>query len=62
LVGIPEGKRLFGRLRRRWENNIVMGLREIGWEGVYWINLAQNRDQWRACVNLCSIKGGESLH
>jgi hypothetical protein len=36
---------------RRWEDNIRMYLREIGWEGVYWIHLAQDRDRWRAVVN-----------
>jgi hypothetical protein len=40
-----------GRPRRRWEDNIGMDLREIGWEGVDWIHLAQDRDQWRAVVN-----------
>jgi hypothetical protein len=37
LVGKPEGKRLLGRPRRRWEDNIKMDLREIGWGGMYWI-------------------------
>jgi hypothetical protein len=50
-VGKPEGKRLLGRPRRRWEDNIRMDLREIGWCGMYWIDLAQDRDQWRALVN-----------
>jgi len=45
LVGKPEGKRLLGRPRRRWEDNIKMNLKEIGWEGAYWIHLAQDRDQ-----------------
>jgi hypothetical protein len=49
LVGKREGKRPFGRPRRRWED-IRMDLREIGWEGVEWIHLAQDRDQWRAVV------------
>jgi hypothetical protein len=39
------------RPRRRWEDNIRMDLREIGWEGVDWIHLAQDRDQWWALVN-----------
>jgi hypothetical protein len=50
-VGKPEGKRPLGRTRRRWEDNIRMDLREIGWGGVDWIDLAQDRDQWRALVN-----------
>jgi hypothetical protein len=51
LVGKPEGKRPLGRPWRRWEDNISMDLREIGWEDVDWIRLAQNKDQWRAFVN-----------
>jgi hypothetical protein len=51
LVGKPEGKRPLGRPRRRWEDNIKMDLREIGWGGVDWIDLVQDRDQWRALVN-----------
>jgi hypothetical protein len=51
LVGKPEGKRPLGRPRRRWEDGIKMDLREIGWEGVEWIQLAQDRDRWRAVVN-----------
>jgi hypothetical protein len=51
LVGKPEGKRPLGRPRRRWVDNIKMDLREIGWDGVDWIDLAQNRDHWRALVN-----------
>jgi hypothetical protein len=50
-VGNPEGKRPLGRPRRRWVDNIKMDLREIGWDGRDWINLAQDRDQWRALVN-----------
>jgi hypothetical protein len=46
LVGKPEGKRPFGRLRCRWEDHVRMALRDIGWEGVEWIHLVQNRDQW----------------
>jgi hypothetical protein len=49
--GKPEGKRPLGRPRRRWMDNIKMDLREIGWDGVDWIELAQGRDQWRALVN-----------
>jgi hypothetical protein len=51
LVGEPEGKRPQGRPRRRWEDNIKMDVREIGWGGVEWINLDQDGDQWRAVVN-----------
>jgi hypothetical protein len=51
LVGSPEGKRPLGRPRRRWEDNIEMDLREIGWGGMDWIDLARYRDQWRALVN-----------
>jgi hypothetical protein len=51
-VGKPEGNRLLGRPRHRWEDNIKMGLREIGWDGVDWIDLAQDRDQWMALVNV----------
>jgi hypothetical protein len=50
LVGKPEGNRL-RRPRRRWVDNIKMYLREIGWGGIDWINLAQNRDEWSALVN-----------
>jgi len=45
LVGEHEGKRPNGRSRRRWENNIRMNVREVGWEGVDCIHLAQDRDQ-----------------
>jgi hypothetical protein len=51
LVGKPEGKKPLGRPRRRWEDNIRMDLREVGWEGVDWMHLAQGRDQWRAVVD-----------
>jgi hypothetical protein len=51
LVGKPEGKRPLRRPRRRWVDNIKMDLREIGWDGKYWIELAQDRDQWKALVN-----------
>jgi hypothetical protein len=50
-VGKPEGKRPLGRPRRRWVDNIKMDLREIGWDDMDWIDLAQDRDQWRALVN-----------
>ena len=51
LVGTPEGKRPLGRPRRRWEDNIKMDLQEVGCGGMYWIELVQNRDSWRALVN-----------
>jgi hypothetical protein len=47
-VGKPEGKRPLERPRRRWVDNIKM---EIGWGGMDWIDMAQDRDQWRALVN-----------
>jgi len=50
LVGKPEGKRPFGRPRRRWEDNIKMDLREVGGGGD-WMELAQDRERWRALVN-----------
>jgi hypothetical protein len=50
LVGKPEGKRPRGRPRRRWVDNIKMDVREIGWDDMDWIDLAQDRDQWRALV------------
>jgi hypothetical protein len=51
LVGTPEGKRPLGRQRRRWAENIKMDLRETEGDGVDWIDMAQERDQWRALVN-----------
>jgi hypothetical protein len=51
LVGKPEGKSPLERPRRRWEDGIKMDLREIGWGGVEWIQLAQDRDRWRAVVS-----------
>jgi hypothetical protein len=51
LVGKTECKRPLGRSRHRWVDNIKMDLREIGWDGVNWIDLAQDRNQWRALVN-----------
>jgi hypothetical protein len=50
-VGKPEGKRSLRRQRRRRVDNINMVLRETGWDGRKWIELAQDRDQWRALVN-----------
>jgi hypothetical protein len=51
LVGKPEGKRPLGRPRRRWVDNIKVDLREIGRDVLDWIELAQDRDQWRVLVN-----------
>jgi hypothetical protein len=50
-MGKPEGKRPLGRPRRRWVDNIKMNPREIGWNGVGWIDMAQVRDRWKALVN-----------
>jgi hypothetical protein len=50
FVGKPEGKRTFARPRCSWEDNIIMNLKEIGWEVVVWIYLAQERDQWWTLV------------
>ena len=51
LVGKPEGKRPLGNPRGRWEVNIKMDLQEVGCEGMGWIDLAQDRDRWRALVS-----------
>jgi hypothetical protein len=51
LVGKPEGRRPLGRPRSRWEDNIGMDLKEIGFGDVDWINLARDRGRWRALVN-----------
>jgi hypothetical protein len=51
LVGKIEGKRPLGTARRRWEDGIKMDLSDIGLRGVEWIQLAQDRDRWRAVVN-----------
>jgi hypothetical protein len=50
-VGKPEGKRPLGRPRHMWVDNIKIDLREIEWDAMDWINLAQNRNQWRDLVN-----------
>jgi hypothetical protein len=52
LIGRPEGKRSLGRPRRRWEDHIKMDLRETGIDRVNWIQLTQDRVQWRACVKV----------
>jgi hypothetical protein len=51
FVGKPEEKTLLGRPRRRWVDNIRMDLVEVGWGDVDWINLAKDRNRWRALVN-----------
>ena len=51
LVGIPEGKRPLGRPRRKWDDNIKMDLQELGCGDMDWIELAKDRDRWRAVVN-----------
>ena len=51
LVGKPEGKRSLGRPRRRWEDNIKMDLQVVGWGCGDWMELAQDRDKWRALVS-----------
>jgi hypothetical protein len=50
LVGKPEGKRPYGRPRRRWDGNIKMNLQEVGCESMDWIEVAQDRDRWQALV------------
>jgi hypothetical protein len=51
LVGKPEGMRPLGRPRRRWKDNSKIDLREIRWEGLCALHLAQDREQWRALMN-----------
>ena len=51
LVGKPEGKRPLGRPKHRWENNIKMYLQEVGCGSLDWIELAQDKERWRALVN-----------
>jgi hypothetical protein len=51
LVGRPEGRRPLGRPRHRWEDNIKVDLQEVEWGGMDWIDMAQDRDRWRAVVN-----------
>jgi hypothetical protein len=50
FVGKPEGKRPLGGPRHRWVDNIKMNLREIGWGGMDWINLSQDRNEWSVLV------------
>ena len=58
LVGKSEGKRPLGRHRRRWEDNIKMDLQEVGRGCVDWMELAQDREKWRALVSTVMIFGG----
>jgi len=51
LVGKPDGTRLLGRPRRRWEDNIKMDFLEVGCGAIDWIELAQDRDSWRALAS-----------
>jgi hypothetical protein len=51
LVGKPDGNRPLGRPRQGWVDNIKMDLKEIGLDGADWIDMAQDRDQWRALAN-----------
>jgi hypothetical protein len=50
-VGKPEGRRPLERPRHRWEDNIKIDLWEVGWGGMDWISVAQDRDRWQALVN-----------
>ena len=50
-MGRPEGKRALGRPRLRWDDNIKMDLQDVVWRGMDWIDLAEDRDRWRAVVN-----------
>jgi hypothetical protein len=61
LAGKPEGKRPVGRRRPKWEDNIKMDLQEVGCGGVDWVDLAQERDSWRANKHSDSLKFGEFL-
>ena len=51
LVGRPERKKVLGRPRRKREDNIKMGIQEMGWGNMDWIDMAQDRDKWGAVVN-----------
>jgi hypothetical protein len=64
LVGRHDGRRSLGRPRRRWEDNIEVYFQEVRWVGIDWIDLAEDKDIWRAFVNAVlnlrgSIKCGE---
>jgi hypothetical protein len=51
VMGKSGGKRPLGRIKRRWGYNIKTNLRELGWAGMSWIHMTQDRDQWQALVN-----------
>ena len=51
LMGKPEGKKPLRRPRCRWKDNIKVDLQEVGWGGMDWFDMAQDRDRWRACAN-----------
>jgi hypothetical protein len=51
-MGNPEGKRIVGKRRPRWENKFQIDVREMGWGGIDWINVVQDRDQWWTLVNV----------
>jgi hypothetical protein len=57
-VGKPGGKKPLGRPRRRWVNNMNIDLRDIGWDGMDWIDVAQDRDQSMALVNTSNELSG----
>jgi hypothetical protein len=57
LVGKPEGKRPLGRPGHRWEDNIKLDLQEVGFGGMDWIELPQDRDRWQALVNVVWTSG-----
>ena len=50
-MGRPEGKRPLGKSSHRWEDNIKVDLQDVGWGGMDWIGLVQDRERWRALVN-----------
>jgi hypothetical protein len=52
LVGVPKEKRLVGNTRHKWKNNIEVDVKELGWWGMDWINLAVNRDKQQAVINM----------
>ena len=59
-MGKPEGKRSLGKPRRRWEDNIKMDLQEVGWGIMDWIDVAQDRDRWRA-LGECGNEPSDSI-
>jgi hypothetical protein len=60
LVGKPEGRRPLGRPRRRWVDNIKMDLRETGWGGVDWTDMAHDRDQFLSGCTIAALQDGLS--